>query len=46
MTTAANTAEAQPSGRELDEALIRAIRQLIAGAVEAEDSDGAVSATR
>jgi hypothetical protein len=38
------TTGAQPSGQELDEALIRAIRQLIAEAVEAEEADGAASA--
>jgi hypothetical protein len=44
MTTGATSASTQPTGQELDEALIRAIRQLIAGAAEAEEPDGPVSA--
>jgi hypothetical protein len=43
-TAGARTAGAQPASQELDEALIRAIRRLIAGAIEAEQADGASSA--
>lgn len=37
------TTGAGPTGQELDEALARAIRQLIAEAIEAEEAGGTVS---
>jgi hypothetical protein len=40
------TTGAQPTGQELDEALVRAIRQLIAEAIEADEASEPVSAAR
>jgi len=38
MTTGATSTGTQPTGKELDEALIRAIRQLIDSATQAADA--------
>jgi hypothetical protein len=40
------TTGAQPTGKELDEALVRAIRQLIAEAIETDEAGEAITAAR